>query len=145
MTKTRKRETTMTKMRYNFAFSSSYLRVFVIVLSRFCVFVIVLSRFRVFVIVLSHLRHRTFAFSSSWFRVFVIVLSHLRHRAFASSSSYFRLPVRMRIIKGQSSLHYFQKPNVSILTLNFAMVYIKQVMGPTGNQSNYIHILMHTL
>ena len=33
MTKTRKREGTMTKMRYNFAFSSSYLRVFVIVLS----------------------------------------------------------------------------------------------------------------
>ena len=66
--KTRKYESTMVKSRNYIAFSSSYFRVFTIVLSLF----------------------RTFASSSSYFRVFVIVPSHLHHRTFASSSSYFR-------------------------------------------------------
>ena len=60
-----------------FMFSSSYLQVFVFVLSRFRLrtFMFSSSSFQVFVFVLSSFRLRTFKFSPSYFHVFVFVLS----------------------------------------------------------------------
>ena len=62
-----------------FAFSSSYFRVFIIVVSRFRHRTFEISCFRVFVIVLSSFRHRVFAFSSSYFRDFVFSRFRLFH------------------------------------------------------------------
>jgi hypothetical protein len=89
MTKTRQYDTTMMKRRKTIVFSSSYCRVFTIVVSWFCVFIIVVSYCRVFTIVLLRFHHRTVVFSSSFYRVFIIALSRFHHRSFVFSSSYY--------------------------------------------------------